>query len=172
MQATPQQHVLSAGTHKFILGHRCHHGDDVTLAVLLFPYQNSFVACCADDLPSSDAAARTLWLLVKDNKRLLSPAKGALGVPGTQLIDALLTLVEAREDQEDAEDAEDEAGAGDADGDEDEDGDAVGQDAGKVAVEFGDEAMLLLRGLAAQDGGVKEQLAGQSEILGSRCTIM
>jgi hypothetical protein len=117
-----------------------------------------------------------LWLLVKDNKRLLSPAKGALGVPGTQLIDALLTLVEAREDQEDAEDAQAEAEA-DADDDDDEgDGDKAGKegdkDGGKVAVEFGDEAMLLLRGLAAQDGDVKEQLAGQSEILGSRCTIM
>jgi hypothetical protein len=129
----------------------------------------------ADDLPSSDAAARTLWLLVKDNKRLLSPAKGALGVPGTQLIDPLLALVEAREDQEDAEDAENEADGEDADDDEDGDADKAAKDAdkdGKVAVEFGDEAMLLLRGLAAQDGDVKEQLAGQSEILGSRCTIM
>jgi hypothetical protein len=138
-----------------------------------------FLYCTlADDLPSSDAAARTLWLLVKDNKRLLSPAKGALGVPGTQLIDALLTLVEAREDQEDAEDAQAEAeNEADADEDDDEgDGDKAtkegDRDGGKVAVEFGDEAMLLLRGLAAQDGDVKEQLAGQSEILGSRCTIM
>ncbi|KAF6259892.1 armadillo-type protein [Scenedesmus sp. NREL 46B-D3] len=126
------------------------------------------------DLPSSDSAARTLWLLVKDNKRLLGPAKGALGVPGTQLIDALLTLVEAREDQEAAEEEADDA-ADDAAGDED-GGDKAARDAGReggqVAVEFGDDALLLLRALALQDGDVKEQLAGQSDIVGTRCTIM
>eukprot|EP00882_Tetradesmus_deserticola_P000747 GHRQ01000815.1.p1 GENE.GHRQ01000815.1~~GHRQ01000815.1.p1 ORF type:complete len:385 (+),score=179.94 GHRQ01000815.1:178-1332(+) len=128
------------------------------------------------DLPSSDAAARTLWLLVKDNKRLLSPVKGALGVPGSTLIDALLTLAEASADQQEAEDEAAGQEEGDAEGDEDEAAKEAGEAAkaadAKVAVEFGDEALLLLRALSAQDGDVREQLAGQSEVLGSRCAIM
>uniref|UniRef100_A0A383V8G1 UNC-45/Cro1/She4 central domain-containing protein n=1 Tax=Tetradesmus obliquus TaxID=3088 RepID=A0A383V8G1_TETOB len=129
------------------------------------------------DTASSDAAARTLWLLVKDNRRLLSPAKGALGTPGTQLVDALLALVEARGDADDDAANADGDDEGDDEGEEEEGGKAGGGKAGgekegKLAVEFGDEALLLLRALAAQDGDVKEQLAGQSEILGSRCTIM
>lgn len=39
------------------------------------------------DTATCDAATRTLWLLVKDNKRLLSPSKDALGLPGTQVGD-------------------------------------------------------------------------------------
>jgi hypothetical protein len=93
-------------------------------------------------------------------------------VPGTQLIDTLLALAESCGDRDAAADKneEDEAEEGD-----DDDGDKAAKDGdkdGKVAVEFGDEALLLLRALAAQDGDVKEKLAGQSEILGSRCTIM
>lgn len=42
----------------------------------------------------------------------------------------------------------------------------------KVAVDNGDDALLLLRALAAHDNDVKQQLAGQSEILGTRCVIM
>lgn len=46
-------------------------------------------------------------------------------------------------------------------------------DAGRgLAVDNGDDALLLLRALAAQDPDVKEKLKGQSEILGTRCTIM
>lgn len=39
----------------------------------------------AGDVSVCDAATRTLWQLVKDNKRLLSPSKDALGLAGTQV---------------------------------------------------------------------------------------
>lgn len=41
-----------------------------------------------------------------------------------------------------------------------------------LAVDNGDDALLLLRALAAQDEEVREKLKGQSEILGTRCSIM
>eukprot|EP00775_Hariotina_reticulata_P009367 gene9367-9530_t len=118
----------------------------------------------SDDLSTRDAAAHTLWLLVRDNKKLLSPAKDALGLPGTQLVEPLLALVEAREDQETAEDQE-------GDDDDDDEDDKV-TDAGVVAVDNGDDALLLLRALAAYDADVREKLKGQTEILGARCSIM
>jgi hypothetical protein len=59
-----------------------------------------------EDLSTRDATAHTLWLLVRENKKLLAPSKDALGLPGTQLVEPLLALVEAREDQETAEDQE------------------------------------------------------------------
>lgn len=114
------------------------------------------------ELAAADAAARSLWLLVRDNKKLLSPAKDALGLPGTKLVEPLLALVEAGEDQDSA----------------DEDGGAAGGraeeniDALPLAVDNGDDALLLLRGLAGQDEEVRAKLAGQSEILGTRCAIM
>lgn len=67
-------------------------------------------ACCqsvpAGDLASSDASTRTLWLMVKDNRKLLSPSKDALGVEGVKLIEPLLALVDAHEDREAAEEEE------------------------------------------------------------------
>jgi hypothetical protein len=47
------------------------------------PQTNAFLY--AGELSVCDAGARTLWQLVKDNKRLLSPSKDALGLPGTQV---------------------------------------------------------------------------------------
>eukprot|EP00879_Flechtneria_rotunda_P003385 GHRR01003613.1.p1 GENE.GHRR01003613.1~~GHRR01003613.1.p1 ORF type:complete len:380 (+),score=142.31 GHRR01003613.1:163-1302(+) len=122
------------------------------------------------DLAITDAAARTLWLLVKDNRKLLNPDKDALGVAGSKLVEPLLTLVETREDQESAQESEQ------ADDEQDADGDKPGQAGttgdGNIAVDNGDDALLLLRALAAQDPEVKDKLKGQSEILGTRCSIM
>ena len=49
--------------------------------------------------------------------------------------------------------------------------DAIGATKG-LAVDNGDDALLLLRALAAQDPDVRDKLKGQSEILGTRCTVM
>ncbi|KAF8058934.1 hypothetical protein HT031_005502 [Scenedesmus sp. PABB004] len=125
---------------------------------------------CAGDLSASDAAARSLWLLVKDNKRLLAPGKDGLGVPGTSLVEPLLGLVEAAEDQEDEEDAAD-GDAGDDDDDEPRGG-AAGSAVVEAKVDNGDDALLLLRALAGQDPDVRDKLKGQSDVLGSRCAIM
>lgn len=62
------------------------------------------VICPADDISASDAAARALWVLVKDSRKLLNPSYDALGVDGVKLVEPLLTLVEALEDQQDKED--------------------------------------------------------------------
>jgi hypothetical protein len=35
-----------------------------------------------------------VWLLVKDQRALLAPAKGALGVAGTKLVEPLLEIIE------------------------------------------------------------------------------
>jgi hypothetical protein len=52
-------------------------------------------AANAGDLEARDAAARLVWVLVKDSRRLLSPARGALGgVRGLVLVAPLLELVE------------------------------------------------------------------------------
>lgn len=53
------------------------------------------------------------------------------------------------------------------------DEDEQATDVGKgLAVDNGDDALLLLRALAGQDPDVREKLKGQSEILGTRCSIM
>lgn len=60
----------------------------------------------------------------------------------------------------------------DADDDDDEPiTDAIGATKG-LAVDNGDDALLLLKALAAQDPAVRDKLKGQSEILGTRCTLM
>jgi len=41
----------------------------------------------------ADAAAHTLWLLVRDARAALRPG-GPLGLPGTALVDSLLSLVQ------------------------------------------------------------------------------
>lgn len=51
----------------------------------------------AGDLQTKDAAAHTAWMLVKDDRRLLSPAKDALGVPGIKLVDPLIKVIAAGE---------------------------------------------------------------------------
>lgn len=45
---------------------------------------------------------------MKDNRKLLSPVKDALGVEGVKLVEALLALVDAHEDQQTAEEEKDE----------------------------------------------------------------
>lgn len=42
----------------------------------------------------ADAAVHTLWLLVRDDKASLRPG-GLLGMPGVQLVDALIDIVSA-----------------------------------------------------------------------------
>eukprot|EP00878_Enallax_costatus_P012657 GHUV01013221.1.p2 GENE.GHUV01013221.1~~GHUV01013221.1.p2 ORF type:complete len:185 (+),score=96.29 GHUV01013221.1:328-882(+) len=124
-----------------------------------------------DDISASDAAARALWVLVKDDRKLLSPGRDALGIEGVKLVEPLLTLVEAHEDQQDKEDEQQEQQQ-DAGDDEDElITDAIGATK-SLAVDNGDDALLLLRALAAQDQDVRDKLKGQSEILGTRCTVM
>jgi hypothetical protein len=58
------------------------------------------------------------------------------------------------------------------DEEEDDDEDDKVTDVGAVAVDNGDDALLLLRALAAYDSEVLEKLKGQTEILGARCSIM
>lgn len=126
-----------------------------------------------DDVSASDTAARLLWLLVKDNRKLLSPARDALGVDGVKLVEPLLALVEAHEDQEDKQDEEKEQQQDKSSSDDE--GEAIMTDVtakAGLAVDNGDDALLLLRALAAQDPDVKDKLKGQSEILGTRCSLM
>ncbi|GBF95151.1 hypothetical protein Rsub_07735 [Raphidocelis subcapitata] len=116
------------------------------------------------DLEARDTAVRLLWALVKDNRRLLSPEKGGLGLAGTRLVEPLLELVEKGEARANAEDrgSEDE-GEGD-------DGAGAG---GEVAVDNGDAALLLLRALAVQDEAVSGRLKGEGGLIATRsCAIM
>jgi len=46
------------------------------------------------DLEARDAAVHLVWLLVKDDRKLLAPMRGALGVEGRELVPALMELVE------------------------------------------------------------------------------
>ena len=46
------------------------------------------------DLEARDASAFLVWSLVKDDRKLLSPAKGALGMEGAKLVEPLMELVE------------------------------------------------------------------------------
>lgn len=57
----------------------------------------------AGDVAARDAAAHTLWQLVKDDRKLLSPQKDALGVAGVKLIDPLVHLIEAGTETEERE---------------------------------------------------------------------
>ena len=48
---------------------------------------------CTGDLETGDAAVTALWLLVRDNPRLLWPDGGALGVAGTDLVEPLREII-------------------------------------------------------------------------------
>ncbi|KAI8462585.1 MAG: hypothetical protein J3K34DRAFT_178828 [Monoraphidium minutum] len=48
------------------------------------------------DLEARDVCAHLVWVLVKGDRKLLSPSKGALGVEGVRLLDPLMELVEKR----------------------------------------------------------------------------
>ena len=48
----------------------------------------------ASERAVADAAVHTLWLLVRDAKASLRPG-GLLGMPGVQLVDALIDIVSA-----------------------------------------------------------------------------
>jgi hypothetical protein len=119
------------------------------------------------DMATCDSATRTLWLLVRDNKRLLSPSKDALGVPGTQLVKPLLDLVKATEDTIASEEEEE------SDDEDMDDAKAAANGAKPLAVDNGDDALLLLKALASQDEEVRGQLKkGEADILGTSCSIM
>lgn len=95
---------------------------------------------------------------------------------GTVLVDPLLELVEAGAAQMEARDKA-AAAKGDSD-DEDEDEEEEEEEElvlnGEAAdtIAYSDDAVLLLRALAAQDGEVAEALKGKGDILGSSCAIM
>jgi hypothetical protein len=96
-------------------------------------------------------------------------------VKGTVLVDPLLELVEAGAAQMEARDKA-AAAKGDSD-DEDEDEEEEEEELvlnGEAAdtIAYSDDAVLLLRALAAQDGEVAEALKGKGDILGSSCAIM
>jgi len=128
-------------------------------------------ALVSGDTPTQDAATHLLWLLVKDNRKMLNPAKDALGVTGTQLLGPLLKLIEAGAQQRDKEDAEMGA-ADDESSSEEEEEEEKEEEEGELQVDNSDDALLLLRALAAQDGEVAEKLKGEQDILGSSCNIM
>lgn len=110
------------------------------------------------DLEARDVGAQLAWTLVKEDRKLLSPAKGALGVEGNKLVEPLLEVIEKGE-----EGAKQEAAGGEG---EDGDGD-------EVAVDNGDAALLLLRALAAQDPDVHQLLKGEGGLIATRsCAIM
>ncbi|KIZ04687.1 hypothetical protein MNEG_3274 [Monoraphidium neglectum] len=93
-----------------------------------------------------------------DDRKLLSPAKAALGVSGKQLVEPLLDLVEQSEGHAQAE--------AEGEGEEEPEGDIN-------VVENGDSALLLLRALAAQDPDVTQALKGEGGLLTTRsCAIM
>lgn len=46
------------------------------------------------DTEARDVCAHLVWVLVKDDRKLLSPAKGALGVDAVKLVEPLMDLVE------------------------------------------------------------------------------
>ncbi len=82
-------------------------------------------------METQDAAVRAAWLLVKDDRKLLSPAKDALGVAGTKLVEPLLKLAKAGAAAEEAE----------AHGD-------FKQGEGASVVENSDDATLLLKAVS------------------------
>lgn len=110
------------------------------------------------DLQTCDAAAHTAWLLVRDAKRMLSPAKDALGVAGTQLVEPLMAVVKAGAE---AEEAEAEAGA-----------DFPEEEPEEDSVENSDDALLLLKALASQDPEVRAAIADEPLDTKGSCSIM
>jgi hypothetical protein len=98
-----------------------------------------------------------VWVLVRGDRKLLSPARSALGVPGAALVGPLLELVERGEERE----------GGDEDG-----------DGAAVAVDNSDEALLLLKALSHQDPTVAARLKGSlgapkaAAARGGGCVVM
>lgn len=88
-----------------------------------------------------------------------------------QLVRPLLDLVNATEDEKIASGEESEE---EEDDDMDEQEGAAANGAAKpLAVDNGDDALLLLRALAGQDEEVRAKFKeGENEILGTRCSIM
>ena len=103
---------------------------------------------------------------------MLNPNKDALGVTGTQLLGPLLKLIEAGAQQRDKEDAEMGAADEESSSDEEEEEEKEEEVEVELQVDNSDDALLLLRALAAQDGEVAEKLKGEQDILGSSCNIM
>ncbi|KAI8463295.1 MAG: hypothetical protein J3K34DRAFT_475344 [Monoraphidium minutum] len=103
------------------------------------------------DTDARDSASHLVWSLVKDDRKLLAPAKGALGLAGADLVEPLMALVEK---DKQAQRGDSECGEG-------------------VAVDNGDSALLLLRALAAQDADANAKLKGGGGLLQTRsCAIM
>jgi len=89
-----------------------------------------------------------------------------------QLVRPLLDLVNATEDEKIASGEESEEEDEEDDMDE-QDGAAANGAAKSLAVDNGDDALLLLRALAGQDEEVRAKFKeGENEILGTRCSIM
>jgi hypothetical protein len=104
---------------------------------------------------------------------MLNPAKDALGVTGAQLLGPLLKLIQAGAQQREKEEADMEAADEESSSDEEEEEEKVEEEEeGELQVDNSDDALLLLRALAAQDGEVAEKLKGEQDILGSSCNIM
>ncbi|GBF99600.1 hypothetical protein Rsub_12064 [Raphidocelis subcapitata] len=111
------------------------------------------------DLEARDAAAHLAWVLVRGERRVLAPSRGALGCEGAALVGPLLELVEAAEQAERQRDAAEGAPSGSGD---DGGGDGEGERGGEPApaVDNGDAALLLLRALTAADPDAAARLRG------------
>jgi hypothetical protein len=96
-------------------------------------------------------------------------------VKGTDLVDPLLALVEAGAAQMEARDKAAAARGSDSEDEgeeEEEEEEAVANGEAADTIAYSDDAVLLLRALAGQDGDVAEALKGKGDILGSSCAIM
>lgn len=106
------------------------------------------------DLAMKDAAVHCAWLLLKGNRKLLDPAKDALGVQSAKLAQALFAVIEAGSPMGEVEDP------------------APADKADTAVCDNSDDAVLLLRALSQADPSVRGVLAELALPERQACTVM